>query len=358
MSSHPYRSLADHAFWRKAVATLPLESVNPVVDAGFGIRRGDKVVTAGSCFAQHISRHLVRHGFNFFVTESAHPLVAEQAEQYGYGVYSARYGNIYSSRQLLQLFDRAFGKFVPQEDVWEKDRHFIDAFRPAIQPGGFATVEELQADRFQHLAAVRRAFAEMDYFIFTLGLTECWRSRADGAVYPLCPGVLGGDFNPAGHEFLNLDVASVIADMESFIRGVRAINPAAKVILTVSPVPLVATATGKHVLSATTLSKSILRVAADMLCSKLPDVFYFPAYEIVTGPQARGLYFADDLRSVTERGVERVMSVFLGSCTRGFDGSIPVAGADESQEGRRFISEMTDVVETICEEEILDSGIG
>ncbi|HEY0660641.1 MAG TPA: GSCFA domain-containing protein [Lysobacter sp.] len=349
--------MADHAFWRKAVAALPRESVNPVVDAGFRIGKGDKVVTAGSCFAQHISRHLVRHGFNFLVTESAHPLVSDRAEQYGYGVYSARYGNIYSSRQLLQLFERAFGTFVPHEDVWEKDRRFLDAFRPAIQPGGFASVEELQADRLQHFAAVRRAFAEMDYFIFTLGLTECWRSRADGAVYPLCPGVLGGDFDDANHEFLNLDVGSVLADMEGFIQGVRAINPAVKVVLTVSPVPLVATATGAHVLSATTLGKSILRVAADMLCSRLPDVFYFPAYEIVTGPQARGLYFADDLRSVTERGVERVMSVFLDSCTHGFDGSMPAAGVDEDREGRRFIAEMTDVVETVCEEEILDSGI-
>jgi hypothetical protein len=36
----------------------------------------------------------------------------------GHGVFTARYGNIYTSQQLLQLLRRAFGRFTPKEDVW------------------------------------------------------------------------------------------------------------------------------------------------------------------------------------------------------------------------------------------------
>ena len=35
---------------------------------------------------------------------------------HGYGIYSARFGNIYTARQLLQLIQRAYGEFVPVED--------------------------------------------------------------------------------------------------------------------------------------------------------------------------------------------------------------------------------------------------
>ena len=94
MSDHPYRGLPDSAYWRRSVV-----GKGPVIDPLAGgfltLTRDDKVATAGSCFAQNIARHLKKSGFNFLVTESAHPIVpAAAAERHGYGQYSARYGNI------------------------------------------------------------------------------------------------------------------------------------------------------------------------------------------------------------------------------------------------------------------------
>jgi GSCFA family len=45
--------------------------------------------------------------------------------------------------------------------------------------------------------------------------------------------------------------------------------------------------------------------------SEAPWIAYFPSYEIITGQHARGRYFAEDLRSVTEEGVGRVMQLFF-----------------------------------------------
>ena len=83
-----------------------------------------------------------------------------------------------------------------------------------------------------------------------------------------------------------------------------------RVILTVSPVPLVATYEDQHVLVANTFSKSILRVAAERVARTEEQVAYFPSYEIVTSPASGGCYFGDDARSVTEAGVAHVMRVF------------------------------------------------
>jgi hypothetical protein len=105
---------------------------------------------------------------------------------------------------------------------------------------------------------------EADVFIFTLGLTETWCTVADGAALPVCPGsVLGGQFDPEQHTFINYDVAQVDAHLDAFIHELQAVNPRAQVLLTVSPVPLLATYEPRHVLQATVYSKSVLRVVAE-----------------------------------------------------------------------------------------------
>ena len=180
-----------------------------------------------------------------------------------------------------------------------------------IQPEGFATLTELLADRAKHLAAVRRAFEGLDVFVFTLGLTECFASRADGAVFPVCPGVSGGTYSDERYEFCNFGPEETTADLRAFFSMLAEVNPDYRAILTVSPVPLIATAEDRHVLTSTAWSKAVLRVAAGAIAQENPAIEYFPSYEIVTGAFSRGTYFADDLREVTEAGVDHVMRVFF-----------------------------------------------
>lgn len=351
---HPYSDLGAAAYWRRAVVNAgPL--LDPVVEPFPTLGRGDKVATAGSCFAQHIARHLAISGYHYLVTENAHPIVpADVATRYGYGLFTARYGNIYTTLQLLQLFKRAYGRFSPQEDVWAMPGGgYADPFRPSIEPGGFASVAELQADRAHHLACVREAFETLDLFIFTLGLTETWLSRADGAAFPICPGIIAGSFDSNRHAFKNLRVADVTAQLHAFIMALRGVNPRAQIMLTVSPVPLAATAMPSgHVLSATTYSKSVLRAAAQEMAEDMPSTFYFPSYEIITGPQARGRFFADDLRTVTEDGVAHVMATFLHHVGGADDHPAPAPLSTDDT----FLSGMQRWVDVMCDEAALDLG--
>lgn len=306
---NPYASAPQHAFWSRAISRKACADVDPVVTPSFRISPETKVATAGSCFAQHIAKHLRKVGISPLVTEHAHVEVARFAEDFHYGVYTARYGNIYSGRQLIQLFERAYGTFVPEEQPWRgQGGEYIDPFRPLI-PSGFATLREFELDRERHFAAVREMFETLDVMVFTLGLTETWVSRADGAVFPSCPGTAAGVWDPDKYAFVNQSVADVVADVTRFIERLRTVNPNSKVLLTVSPVPLVATATGGHVLPATIYSKSVLRVAAQQVVDLHEGVDYFPSYEIITGPHA-GDYFEDDRRNVGQVGVEAVMKVF------------------------------------------------
>lgn len=322
--------------------------IDPVTPPPFRIQPDSRIVTAGSCFAQHVARYLRERGHACFETEPAHPLLPTSvAVAFNYGIYSARYGNIYTSRQLLQLWRRAIEVFLPSDDCWGQQGACFDPFRPGIQPGGFSSSQEYVLDRRQHFAAVRRAFTEMDVFVFTLGLTECWASREDGAVYPLCPGVTAGSFDADRHVFLNLTVDDVVADMSAFIAEVREVNPRLKVILTVSPVPLAATAEPNHVFVASTYSKAVLRVAAEQLTG-LPDVYYFPAYEIVNA--GGNDYLAADRRSVLESGVARVMALFFEHVFAETAVSKVTAIADD------FLQRSQLVIDTFCDEQRLDAA--
>lgn len=354
---HPYLGKPNYQFWRHEPAIHKPGRFDPVTRTSFTIGREDPVVTAGSCFAQHVARHLARNGFNFMVTERAHPIIpVEIAEQFNYGLFTARYGNIYTARQLKQLLQRAYGLFTPIESVWRNaDGHIVDPFRPQIQEGGFASEQELLADRDVHLAALREAIETMSVFVFTLGLTECWIDARDGAAFPLAPGVAGGKFDENLFVFENFGPDAVADDMQWSIDFIRERNPGVKILLTVSPVALNATAVDRHVFVSTTFSKAVLRVAAETICGRNPLCDYFPSYEIITSPYARGRYFGPDCRDVTEEGVHHVMSTFLrhyGDGTNAPEGAAaPTAAQSENESMQKHLRNMENVMEVLCDEE-------
>jgi hypothetical protein len=347
----PYSDFPARAFWRTGAGNSPPELVQQLSDCRSKLKRSEGVMTAGSCFAQHISRRLRRMGYKFLDEEPAPPWLDATAQRdFGYGIFSARYGNIYTSRQLKQLLFEAFGKFTPAERVWDTGGRYYDPFRPTIETGGFDSAEEVLISRETLLMAVRRLVKTADVFVFTLGLTECWQSKQDGAVYPTCPGAHAGTFDPDRHEFLNLSVSDVKQDLKEVFALMRRARPSIRFILTVSPVPLTATASGQHVLTATTQSKATLRAAAGEMQARFDFVDYFPSYELVTAPSFGGRFYAANKREVTEQGVNTVMNMFEREFCE--DGKAELESASAPVEAVPAEAEV--VEDVLCDERILE----
>jgi hypothetical protein len=311
-SSSPYGNLPSRSYWKPSVAELYPLSITDLYSKKFSINIDDGVATCGSCFAQHIGKRLHRKGYNYVDVEpQPKQMPNDEAKSLGYGIYSARYGNVYTSRQLVQLFDRAFGE-LEFNDVWKnKEGSFVDAFRPNLCGKGYDSEQQVLDEQQEHLANVRKMFETLDVFVFTMGVTETWVNKETGAVYPICPGVTAGEFNPELYEFVNLDYAKILDEMETFFAKLKEVNPTAKVLLTVSPVPLTATAEDRHVLISTMASKAILRAVADQLYRKYDFVDYFPSYDIIMSPPFKSMFFKNNLRSIHEEGVDFVMSHFF-----------------------------------------------
>lgn len=356
----PYAGLPNAQFWKKEPGVADPALLDPVSDPPFRISNRDRIVTAGSCFAQHVARTMADAGFNHLITETVHPIIRPKvARAHQYGVFSARYGNVYTARQLLQLLHRAYGLFTPQVACWPAPKGapgVVDPFRPQIQPGGFLSAAELEADRAVHFAAVRRAIEQMDIFVFTLGLTEGWADRRDGAVYPIAPGVAGGTYDPETVGFVNFDETETYADLAAALEFIRDKNPRVKVILTVSPVPLNATYEPRHVLVSTTWSKAVLRLAAEKATRAFADCVYFPSYEIITSPHVQGRYYAEDRREVTEAGVSHVMRLFRKHFTEGArqpEAPSPAPALEDA--ARQHLEQMSARIEILCDEAAIDN---
>jgi hypothetical protein len=311
MSVSPYTNRPARTFWKTGVAN-DLPTRTGLYRKRFEIEKTDRIATAGSCFAQHIARNLRQRGYRVLDTEPAPRLLPpEIAVRFGYGLYSARYGNIYTSRQLLQLLQEAFEGRDPGAIAWERDGRYFDALRPGVEPQGLASAEEVLKHRAAHLAKVVKLFRQTDVFVFTFGLTETWIDTASGTAFPTAPGTIAGSFDAERFAFLNLDQKDVWRDCLAVRRILREINPAMRFLVTVSPVPLTATATDSHILAATVYSKSVLRAVAGRLYDKFPDVDYFPSYEIIGTPFMRTVFYTEGLREVADEGVQAVMQTFF-----------------------------------------------
>ncbi|NVK36080.1 MAG: GSCFA domain-containing protein, partial [Rhodobacteraceae bacterium] len=310
--TNPYAYLSAEKFWRSGVADQDTSrTFDNIWTSRFPLEKTTKFLTAGSCFAQHISKWLISNGYQWIDTEPA-PAEMSDAERLenNYGVFSFRTGNIYTSSLLRQWLEQALTiSPSPIEEVFVEDGRYFDPLRPLISKNGFATKEELLTARTLTVQNIKTGFENADVFIFTLGLTESWKHKV-GYTYAMCPGTAKGTFDRETVLFENLDYQTILFDLERCFELIKSVNPEMKFLLTVSPVPLTATASEDHVLPATIYSKSVLRGVAGHLKATREDVDYFPSYELISSFPIRGAYYEENLRSVKPSGVEFVMRHF------------------------------------------------
>jgi hypothetical protein len=314
--NNPYKDLPKNRFWKSGVVLSDTFIHEDFFIPKWAIEKNMKIATAGSCFAQHISARLTNAGFNIVDYEPAPDHIPEnQHKKNGYSLYSCRYGNIYTSRQLLQLARESFGLInfteKPETIVWNCDGRYFDALRPSVEPLGYKDPFAVLDARREHLQCVRRMFEEIDLLIFTLGLTETWMDDISGTVYPTAPGVIC-EPNELAVSFKNLNFRDVYEDLENLTQllNTKRKSPI-RILLTVSPVPLTGTGSGQHVLVANTYSKATLRSVASDISKSIYEFDYFPSFEIITNPALRGVYYEENLRSVRDEGVESVMRHFF-----------------------------------------------
>jgi hypothetical protein len=238
----------------------------PIID------KDTAILSAGSCFASGIGRELVSRGFNYPIEE---PVLDDSLFS------NCRWGAIYNIPSLKQLVLLAKGKWKHPQVLWSirgtQGLEYWDPFRENIK---YTSLDEAALSRAEHQRACARAFAKADVFVITLGMTEAWKMRSENSYFSRCPWRL----SPHLVEPVDMSVSQCVFELETLLAELKEIRPDIKIVVTVSPIPLSATfrVPHSHVVEASCLSKSRLRVAAEEFSGKHRDcVYYFPSYEKV-----------------------------------------------------------------------------
>jgi len=164
--------------------------------------------------------------------------------------------------------------------------------------------------RAHHLQSVKRLFLDLDVLIFTLGLSELWQSKLDGSAFPVAPGVIAGGYNPAYYEWVNLSAQDTANDLTTFVDYLNAVNSKARVILSVSPIPIVATFARSNAVVKNQQSKSDLLKAAMSIAAEYANVDYFHSFELVMGLRSSEANFLEDYRTVKPDCLGYVLNQF------------------------------------------------
>jgi hypothetical protein len=279
------------------------------------VSKATPVGSAGSCFAFEIAHSLQRRGFNYIVTEKGHRpdegvFLDSHKPDDVYERFTASYGILFNTPSFRQLAEKAFNerempRLVSRRLADDGRWMYADPYRENVF---FSSVDAYAADYEKHRTAVREGFLKSEVFIVTLGLNECWEFVGDGTVISR---------NPSSSKALNallrhkvLTVDENIANIQRFIDVIRVHNPKFKLVISVSPIPFLATGLAQttHVVTANGHSKAVLRVAAEELVRRNKNVHYLPSYELVTSciPDA----WEPDQRHVKRSSVDRVMALF------------------------------------------------
>jgi hypothetical protein len=262
----------------------------------FSIDKGESIFAIGSCFARNIEEQLVAYGMdvrslNIDISDSCY-----RPDNHRHNAVL----NLYSTHSILStLQSLRSGKFEVI-DVNDNLSAIPNAsFLDPVAPDEAEIISE-------QLLNCYRGLYESDVVILTLGQNECWYDHEAKLYWNQMPPnellaknpdrfeVNCPDFNE------NMDVLSeIIGDFRE-----------KRVVVTVSPVPLSVTFSGEDALVANMYNKSVLRCCASELAAKMPNVEYFPSFEMVT-TSPRAIAFNNDARHVKDEMVAHVISKFV-----------------------------------------------
>lgn len=265
---------------------------------GFTFNRNTPVASMGSCFAREIKDTLVERGYRYIQTEENRWSVhASCAWERVYGAVNAFHILDYTLSDEI-----AAGRLATHRDMK------LDLLRNKV---GYPDQDTAETDIRNHMRASRRALEQSEVLILTLGQNEMWRSRSHGFYYasrPPEPLVASGEA-----ELRQLSVDENLEYLERFYSLFHQVNPRARLLVTLSPVPSLATFYEGNVVVRSSWNKAILRVAIGLFVQRHPEVLYFPSYEIVQ--TWRGNAFMADNRHVRRPVVSAIMHSFFDTYT-------------------------------------------
>jgi len=235
----------------------------PLIPHSQQLPHSARVLTIGSCFAETMGARLLENKLAAVVNP---------------------FGTVFNPVTACQLLRAAAGEDMDWQQHVVEARGRWQSYDLHATIGADSPVALLQ--QIQELVHTTGEFLRTaDVVMLTLGTAFVYRLRATGELVSNCHKVPAEQFDK---ELLTPDeIINAVAETHAYLRRH---NPKLQFILTVSPVRHL-----KDTLPLNAVSKSTLRLACHYLSELLPDVAYFPAYELLLDDLRDYRFYADDM---------------------------------------------------------------
>jgi lysophospholipase L1-like esterase len=217
------------------------------------------ILLIGSCFSDEIGRRLVQNGFQTHINPGGtlfHPLAL--AKMLDWAI---------DSQQSLSTLQRA--------DIWLS----------WDLAGSFYALTEVQLQQklMQLRAELIKALQESSHLLITFGTSWAYRLKSGQRLVANCHKQSSDHFSKE-----NTSVEEMLQVWKELIEKIKLLNPAIKLIFTVSPVRH-----SRDGLHENNLSKARLLLLVEQLMT-VSNCHYFPAYEIVNDQLRDYSFFKED----------------------------------------------------------------
>lgn len=287
----------------------------PLAKPSFQFTPEETVFALGSCFARNIEDTLAREGFRVLSREFDLGEIGRSLDD------AANFFNKYTIHSMLNELRWALERdSFPGAAMLYPLRDDDSAYRD-LQLGSAKLAfpqAEVLAFRHRFLDAMAQ-IAEADVVVLTLGYVEGWRDTVLDLALNIAPPPALCARDPDRFAFEVLSHDDVLAGLRAFhaLLTAHRTKPL-KMLLTVSPVPLLSTFRDMDVLVANAYSKAVQRAAAETFVAETEGVDYFPSYESVVLSDPAAIWTEGDYRHVAPELVTRIMSSVLTAYVPGW----------------------------------------
>lgn len=247
-----------------------------------------KIALIGSCFTENIAEKFAKHKFT--ILENANGIVFNPVSV-AETIMNAINNKHYTATDLFNY-----------NEAWHSWQHHSRFSAPIIN-------NALQ--KINHSTQQAHDFLKTaDYLFITLG--SAWVYTLTNLASNATIGTVAANNHKAPANWFNkrlMEISQVITVLATMLDRLGAFNPNIKVIFTISPV--------RHLREGVienNRSKAILITAVHHLINQLPNLYYFPAYELVIDDLRDYRFFAEDLVHPNYYATQYVWEKLVGAC--------------------------------------------
>ncbi len=281
----------------------------------FRLKRSDKFFAIGSCFARNIERELAAQKIAVLTEGTNIP-----PEFYVSDRDARAAMNKFNIPSMIDEIERTFNSDFREEGRYIEvgDNEYFDPATSGLKLLSLADHAKVR----EAIRATTLRMAQADAIIITLGLVEAWLDRKSGLFLNTSPHPRtmqqenrrvrreGSAGEPFRFVHMRPNFAFLREKLHQLIGAVSKYAPNARIIISVSPVPLQATMTADDVVMSSSLSKALLRVVAEDARDSFDHVDYFPSYEMVMNSPRAQTWEEDEIH-VKASLVSQVTSSFV-----------------------------------------------